>query len=75
MIPFNINVNNPRVNMFTGSVRIKRIGFKTAFTTAKTTATTTAVRKDCTWTPGRRYAVITTAMAFSNKLIRAFILL
>jgi hypothetical protein len=42
---FNINVNKPNVMIFTGRVRIKRIGFKNTLMTPSTTATINAVTK------------------------------
>lgn len=39
------NVNKPKVKMLIGSVRIRRIGFKTALIIPSTTATTSAVTK------------------------------
>jgi hypothetical protein len=73
MIPLMTNVNSPSVIIVTGRVKIIRIGLRIAFATPKTTATTTAVIKLETCTPGKTYAVITTARALRRSPIRILI--
>lgn len=51
---FITNVNNPKVRIVIGRVRIRRTGFINALITPKTTAATKAATKLVTWTPGKR---------------------
>ncbi len=47
------NVNNPKVRIVIGSVRIRRTGFMNALIIPKTTAATKAATKLVTCTPGK----------------------
>ena len=72
-IPLITNVNNPRVKILIGRVKIISIGLIIALIMPKTTATTIAVKKLSTFTPGKIYAEITTANALSTIFIIACI--
>ena len=67
------NVKSPSVRIFTGRVRINKIGLIIAFIKPRTTANTTAVKKLLTETCGNKYAVTKIAKAEINQLIMIFI--
>lgn len=55
---------SPKVTKVIGNVRKIRTGLTKALITPSTTATMTAVRKSFSLTPGSKYPVIKTAIAF-----------
>lgn len=55
---FMTNVNNPRVRMLIGKVRMTRIGFTTALAIPKSRATIKAVVNESTLKPGTRLATM-----------------
>lgn len=57
------NVNRPRVRILMGRVRIKIIGFMSAFMIPRPMATIKAVVKVLTWKPGTYFATIKSARA------------
>jgi hypothetical protein len=66
-------MNKPRVITVTGRVNIISMGLSKAFSNPNTNATTIAVVKPSTWTPGIKYAPITTANAVIRTLMMNFI--
>jgi hypothetical protein len=71
---FITKVNNQIVSIFIGKVRTKTSGLIKVFTIHNTIATNKAGTNPVRTTQGRRYAVIITAIALTNKLIKADIM-
>lgn len=68
-------VRSPKVRIFIGNVKKRRIGLRILLIIPKTTAVTSAVRKLSIRTPGRRYAVTIIASADTNHEIKISIVL
>lgn len=62
-----ISKNNPKVKTVIGKVNTIKIGFTNKFKILKINATHTAVPKLATATPGNKFAINTTAKAFTNN--------
>ena len=71
---FITKVNNPKVKIFIGKVKIINIGFKITFITPKNKASQNAAQNPVTIMPGIIYALINIAAAeishFKSKFIR-----
>lgn len=63
-----IKVKSPKVRKFIGKVKIIKIGLITVFKTPNTTTKKTAVKKSANLTPGKREAVIKTAIVLKSRL-------
>ncbi len=66
---FITKVKSPKVRIFIGKVKIKRMGFKKAFIMPNTKATTKATVKFVTCTPGTTYAMLKITIALIIQLI------
>lgn len=65
---FITKVKSPKVRIFRGRVKSSKIGLINMLIAPRTTATMRAVINPSTLTPGRIYALITTARALTIKL-------
>lgn len=67
-------VNNPKVRIFIGKVKIINIGFIKAFKTPKTSATSKAEIKLATATPGKTYAAARTERAIIIQFVKTSVI-
>jgi len=74
MMAFITNKNKPKVKMVAGNVKIIKMGFTVILKKASTIAKNKALTKLVTVTPGKKFAITTTATAVKSILKIVFII-